>query len=271
MENLIAQAQTFLVSKGYDIIGAILALLIGWIAINLVLNGLRKFLGKRGADPTLIPFLTTVTNAFLKVALIISLAGMVGIKTTSFIAVLSAAGLAIGLALKDSLGNFASGVAVLIFKPCVAGDFIEVGGESGTVKEVQIFHTVLLTPDNKTVILPNSVLTSNSMTNYSTQTNRRFELIIGIDYSDDFNKAKEAIINILKQDGRILEDPAPFARVSNLNSSSVDITVRAWVKKEDYWNTYFDTLETIKLKIEEVGCSFPFPQRVLTVQKGELQ
>lgn len=271
MENLIAQAQTFLVSKGYDIVGAFLALLIGWIAINLVLNGMRKFLGKRGADPTLIPFLTTVANAFLKVALIISLAGMVGIKTTSFIAVLSAAGLAIGLALKDSLGNFASGVAVLIFKPCKAGDYIEVGGQAGVVSEIQIFNTVLLTPDNKTVIVPNSVLTSNSMTNYSTQKNRRFELIIGIDYSDDFNKAKETIINILKQDKRILEDPAPFARVSNLNSSSVDITVRAWVKTEDYWNTYFDTLESIKIKIEEAGCSFPFPQRVLTVQKGELQ
>lgn len=271
MEKIIQEAQTFFIHKGYDIAGAILALIIGWIAINITLNTFKNFLLRKGADKTLVPFMNTVINAFLKVALLITLAGMVGIKTTSFIAVLSAAGLAVGLALKDSLSNFASGVAVLIFKPCKAGDFVEVGGHSGTIKEIQIFHTVMLTADNKTVILPNSILTKNSMINYSTQETRRFEIILGIDYGDDFHKAKELIIEHIASDERILADPAPLARVSSLGASSVDITVRAWVKKEDYWNTYYDTLEALKIKVEGAGLSFPFPQRVVNVvNKGTL-
>lgn len=267
MEELKTVFNELVVEKGIEFAGAIIALIIGWIAINIVLDQLKKGLLKKGADPTLVPFLNAVVNALLKVALVISLASMVGIKTTSFIAVLSAAGLAIGLALKDSLSNFASGVAVLLFKPFKAGDFIEVGSQSGTVKEIQIFSTILLMTDNKTVVIPNSVLTSSSLINYSTQATRRFELILGIDYSDDFEKAKKIIIEQLSNDSRVLTDPAPLARVTNLGASSVDIVVRGWVKKEDYWPTYFDTLEALKLKIEAAGLSFPFAQRVVTYKK----
>lgn len=251
--------------------GALLVFLVGWVVINIIVNVVKSSLVKKGADATLIPFLGSITNSLLKVALVITLLGMVGIKTTSFVAILGTVGLAVGFALRDSLSNFAGGVLVLIFRPVRVGDFVEAGSVSGTVKEIQIFSTILTTTDNKTIILPNGVIANGTVTNYSTQSTRRIEWIIGIDYSDDFEKAKSLIKNMLEKDERVLSDPAPFVRVGALGASSVDITTRAWVKKEDYWPVYHDILEEIKKLFDNEGLSFPFPQRELTYKNAPVQ
>lgn len=248
--------------------GAFLVFIIGWVAINITVNVIKGSLVKKGADATLIPFIGSLSNSLLKVALVISLLGMIGIKTTSFVAILGTIGLAVGFALRDSLGNFAAGVIVLIFKPVKVGDFVEADGHSGTIKEIQIFSTIMTTTDNKTITLPNSKIANNAIINYSTQQNRRVEWIFGIGYGDDFEKAKTLIMNRLNSDERILEDPAPFVRVSNLGASSVDITARAWVSKENYWPVFHDILEQVKKEFDQEGLSFPFPQTEITVVKS---
>ncbi len=251
-------------------LGALLFLAIGWVVINIVVSFIKNSLVKRGADATLIPFVGSLSNSLLKVALIISLLGQVGIKTTSFVAILGTVGLAVGFALRDSLGNFAAGVIVLIFKPIKVGDFIEAGSLSGTVKEIQIFSTIMTTTDNKTITLPNSLVANNAVVNYSTQTTRRVEWIFGIGYNDDFEKAKKIIMEYLEKDERVLKDPEPFVRVSSLGASSVDITARAWVVKENYWPLFHDVIEDIKGEFDRQGISFPFPQREVTVINGTL-
>ncbi|MCF8058310.1 MAG: mechanosensitive ion channel [Bacteriovoracaceae bacterium] len=242
------------------LLGTIFIFFVGWILINITVNILKSTLVKKGADKTLTPFLGSLTNSLLKVALIISLAGMVGIKTTSFVAILGAAGLAIGLALRDSLSNFAGGVIILIFRPFKVGDLVESGSITGTVKEIQIFSTILTTGDNKTIVLPNSILANGAIINYTTQLNRRVDIVFGISYEDDFEVAKSLISDFISIDERVLKDPAPFVRVSALGASSVDITLRAWVKKEDYWAVYHDSLEGIKKEFDKSGISFPYPQ-----------
>lgn len=248
--------------------GALVVLAIGWIAINIIVSVIKNGLVKKGADATLIPFIGSLSNSLLKVALVISLLGMVGIKTTSFVTILGTVGLAVGFALRDSLGNFAAGVIVLIFKPVKVGDFVEAGGISGTVKEIQIFSTILTTGDNKTITLPNSKIANNAVVNYTTQSTRRVEWIFGIGYGDDFEKAKTIIRERLVKDERVLQDPAPFVRVSNLGASSVDITTRAWVLKDNFWPVYYDVLEDIKKEFDGQGISFPFPQTEITVVKS---
>jgi len=250
-----------LIEKAPLFAGALVLLIIGWIAINIFVSLFKGTLEKRKIDQTLIPFLCSVISSLLKVGLAISLIGMIGVQTTSFIAILGAAGLAVGLALQGSLSNFAGGVLVLIFKPFRAGDFIEGGGHSGTVKEIQIFSTILTTPDNKTIILPNASLANGPIVNYSTQMERRVDFVFGISYSDDFEKAKSLLLNMIEGDARILSEPEPLVRVSALGASSIDITTRAWVKKEDYWAVYFDLTENVKKTFDREGISFPFPQR----------
>ena len=242
------------------VLGALLGLIIGWIAINIFVNVIKNGLVKKGADSTLTPFVGSLTNSLLKVALVISLASMVGIKTTSFVAILGAAGLAIGLALRESLSNFAGGVIVLIFRPFKVGDLIEAGAFLGTIKEIQIFSTVLNTADNKTIVLPNSILANGAITNYTTQVNRRVDIVFGISYEDNFEVAKSIIKEFISRDDRVLKDPEPFVRVSALGASSVDITLKAWVRKEDYWAVFHDTLEGIMKEFDHNGASFPYPQ-----------
>lgn len=263
--------QTKVLDLAPHYVGAVVVFIIGWIAINIIVGVIKNSLVKKGADATLIPFLGSLSNSLLKVALVISLLGMIGVKTTSFVAILGTVGLAVGFALRDSLSNFAGGVLVLIFRPVRVGDFIEAAGVSGTVKEIQIFSSILTTTDNKTIIIPNGVIANGTVTNYSTQTTRRVDWVFGIDYGDDFEKAKTLINEFLAKDERIHKDPAPFVRVGALGVSSVDITVRVWVNKADYWPVFHDTLEGIKVLFDREGLSFPFPQRELSYKNAPVQ
>jgi small conductance mechanosensitive channel len=216
---------------------------------------------KREVDPTLTKFVTNLIYFALLTFVIVAALGMLGIQTTSFIAVLGAAGLAVGLALQGSLSNFAAGVLMIIFRPFKVGDLIEAAGATGVVEEVQIFTTQLLTPDNKTIIIPNAQITSDTITNYTTKGTRRADMVIGIGYEDDIDKARAIISDVLSQDERILKEPATQIAVSELADSSVNFTVRPWVKAQDYWGVIFDATETIKKRFDAEEISIPYPQR----------
>ncbi len=257
MENF----KEIIMSQGPGILIGLIVFVILWIVINSFTSMVGRTIDKRGVDPTLSPFVTTMIQLSLKIALLLSLASHYGIKTTSFIAILGAAGLAIGMALKDSLSHFASGVILLWYRPFRVGDYIEGAGTSGTVKEIQLFSTILLTPDNKTIIIPNGSLLNGTMTNYSTQERRRVDITFGVAYSDDFEKAKREILSLIEGDSRVLKDPAPLVRVISLGDNSVNIVSRSWVNKADYWGVYFDLMEGVKKRFDETGLNFPFPQR----------
>ncbi len=246
---------------GLRMLTAIVVLVIGLWIIRAVVRGLGRRMEKSNTDASLSKFLLSLVGVMLKIMLVISVASMIGIEMTSFIAILGAAGLAVGLALQGSLANFAGGVLVLLFKPYKVGDFIDAAGFMGTVNEIQIFNTVLKTPDNKTIIIPNGALSNGSITNFSTEENRRVDMVFGIGYSDDLKKAKEIISSILRADSRVLSDPEPMVVVSELGDSSVNITVRAWCVKADYWGFFFDMQERVKLEFDKQGVSIPFPQR----------
>jgi small conductance mechanosensitive channel len=240
---------------------AVLTLVIGWKLIAVALTLMDKGLAKTNTDPTLLRFLHSLGNTLLKALLIISVAGMVGIETTSFIAIIGAAGLAIGLALQGSLSNFAGGVLILLFKPFKTGDFIEAQGQSGVVEEIQIFTTMLKTGDNKTVIIPNGPLANGNIINYSAKPTRRVDFVFGIGYNDDIDKAKATLQSIVDADERILKDPESLIVVSELADSSVNFTVRVWVNSADYWGVYFATMETVKKRFDSEGISIPYPQQ----------
>lgn len=239
---------------------ALLTLIIGlWVINKVVSVTLSKM--ENSVDPTLHKFIGSLVSVGLKGLLLISVASMVGIATTSFIAVLGAAGLAVGLALQGSLSNFAGGVLILIFKPFKVGDFIEGGGHMGTVKEIQIFNTILSTTDNRRVIIPNGVLSNNSLVNFNIEPTRRVDFVFGIGYDDDIKKTKEVLTRIAENDSRVLKDPAPTIVLSELADSSVNFTVRLWVNTADYWDVYFDTHESVKMAFDAEGISIPFPQQ----------
>ncbi len=240
---------------------AIITLIGGFWAIKILINVLQKSMIARNVDVSLRGFLSSIFSILLKTVLLISVASMVGVQMTSFIAILGAAGIAIGLALQGSLSNFAGGVLIILFKPFKVGDVIEAQGYIGAVNDIQIFNTVLKTPDNKTIVIPNGALSNNSLTNYSTQLTRRVDLTIGIGYDDDLKKARNVIRELIDSDSRILQDPEPFVKVGELGDNSVNFTVRVWCESADYWNIYFDLTEQIKLSFDEKGISFPFPQR----------
>jgi small conductance mechanosensitive channel len=261
MEDILKELQAVVAQYGLQIIGAIATLIIGiWIA-KLLSKSFGKFLGKREVDQTLIKFTVSIVKVALITFVVISAAAQVGIQTASFVAIIGAAGLAIGFALQGSLSNLAAGVMLIIFKPIKVGDYIEGGGDTGSVESVGIFITTLLTPDNKVVYIPNSTLTGGNITNYSAKDTRRVDMVFGIGYSDDIDKAKKVIVEVLNADARVLKDPAPQIVVSELADSSVNFNVRPWVKTADYWGVYFDTTESIKKKFDEQKISIPFPQR----------
>ena len=267
IQNTTAQAEA-LISKGYDwlievgpkFILAIIVLLVGLRIVKGISRLLVKGLDKRNLDPTLKPFLGSLTNILLKAMLFISVASMVGIETTSFVAVLGAAGLAVGLALQGTLQNFASGVMLLIFKPFKKGDVVEAAGYTGTVDAIEIFVTKMLTFQNRLVIIPNGQIASGSLTNFSAMDTARVDFKIGISYSSNIKTAKDVITKIYNEDERVLQDPAPMVVVGNLGDSSVDLVVRVWENAPDYWGVYFDFNERIKVQLEEAGVSIPFPQ-----------
>ena len=239
---------------------AILTLVIGMWLINRLLAFTDKSLQKK-FDPTLIKFIHSLASVGLKAILLISVAAMVGIETTSFIAVLGAAGLAIGLALQGNLSNFASGILILVFKPFKVGDLIESNGYLGTVREIHIFTTTLLTVDNRKVVIPNSSLANNPLINVNAESTRRVDLLFGIGYGDDIDKAKNAIQSVIDGDNRILKIPESLVVVSELADSSVNLTVRVWVNTPDYWDVYFAMHENVKKRFDQEGISIPFPQQ----------
>ena len=255
--------------KGYELVLsytpklalAIVTLFFGLWMISALTKVLKMSMEKSKVDPTLIPFLTSLCSWLLKVLLFISVASMVGIATTSFVAVLGAAGLAVGLALQGSLANFAGGVLIMIFKPYKVGDLIESQGHLGVVKEVQIFNTIITTPHNKRVIIPNGAVSNGAITNYSAEEWLRVDLTIGIAYDEDIVPAKEAILEIMNANEKVLDHPAPFVGVVELADSSVNLAVRPHCKPEHYWDVFFDINEQMKVALDNAKITIPFPQR----------
>jgi len=240
--------------------GAIVVLILGLWITKLITKVIGKSLHKAKTDPSLIPFLKSLTNIVLKILIIISVMGMIGIQMTSFIAILGAAGLAIGMALSGTLQNFAGGVMILVFKPFKVGDFIEAQGYLGTVKEITIFTTILNTVDKKLVILPNGALSTSSLTNFSTEPTRRVDWTFGIAYGDSVENFKKAINDFIAEDARIIKEPASFIGLSELADSSVNFTVRAWVNSADYWDVFFDMNEKVYTRFGDYNLNIPFPQ-----------
>ncbi|MEA3445726.1 MAG: mechanosensitive ion channel [Bacteroidota bacterium] len=248
---------------------AIIVLLIGLWVIKSITKLSYKLMLKRNMDEALTSFLKSFISITLKILLIISVVDIVGVETTSFVAILAAAGFAIGMALSGTLQNFAGGVMLMIFKPFRVGDFISAQGNSGTVNEIQIFNTILKTPDNKTIIQPNGSLSTGSMINYSTEPTRRVDFTFGIGYSDDIDKARTVIRRLIDADTRIHKDPEPFIAISELADSSVNFAVRVWANGGDYWGIFFDLNEAVKKEFDKENISIPFPQTDVHLHKGE--
>lgn len=259
-DQIIAQATEMVVQYGPRLIGAVIVFIIGGWLIKMLTTGFGSMMEKRKMDESLKPFLKSIVNILLKVLLIVSVLSMIGVEMTSFIAILGAAGLAVGLALSGTMQNFAGGVIILIFKPFKVGDVIDTQDHLGTVSEIQIFSTILKTFDNKTIIIPNGSLANSSMTNYSTEEKRRVDWKFGIAYGDDVDKAKSVIKRLADADSRILKDPELFVAVSELGDSSVNFAVRAWVNQPDYWGVFFDMNENIYKTFKKEGLNIPFPQ-----------
>ncbi|UCE30615.1 MAG: mechanosensitive ion channel [Burkholderiales bacterium] len=254
---------------GLKLVAALLILVVGrWVAQWLA--GLsRRLMERAGTDATLVGFARNLIYFALLTFVVIAAIGQLGVQTTSFIAVLGAAGFAVGLALQGSLANFAAGVLMIVFRPFKAGDYVEVAGTAGTVESIQVFTTQLKTPDNKTIIIPNGQITSGTIVNYSAKDTRRVDMTFGIGYGDDIDKAKGVIRDVLGADPRVLPEPAPVIAVVALADSSVNIVARPWVKSSDYWGVLTDTHENIKKQFDAQGISIPFPQRDVHLYKAD--
>ncbi len=250
-----------IVSLGKNLIIALVIFYVGRLIISIVVRGLHKALQRHNVDKTLETFVCNLVRTVLLIVVIIAAIGALGVQTTSFIAIFGAAGLAIGLALQGSLSNFASGVLIVLFRPYKVGDFIEGAGISGSVEQVQILTTILKTGDNKQVIVPNSQIMDSVITNYSANDTRRVDMVVGVSYSDDLDKVRSTIQELVAADQRILAEPACTIAVSALADSSVNFVVRPWVKTPDYWGVMFDLTEAIKKRFDKEGISFPFPQQ----------
>ena len=252
---------------GGRILGAIIIFLIGKMMINWANKLFAKMLEKRKVDASIQSFLKSIVNITLLVLLFLAVIGQLGIELTSFAALLASVGVAVGMALSGNLSNFAGGVIILVFRPYKVGDYIEAStGASGTVTDIQIFHTVLTTPDNRVVFAPNGAMSGAVVTNYSRKDTRRVDFTFGVEYGTDFNQAKAIILEVISQDSRILKDPAPFIELGALADSSMNITVRVWVNAADYWSVNFDMNKNVYATFNERGISFPFPQ--LTVHQA---
>ena len=253
---------------GWTLIKALLVFIVGRFLISMINKLVQRVLLKRNIDPSIKTFVGSLIHIILMILLIVSVVGALGVQTASFAALLASAGVAIGMALSGNLSNFAGGLIILIFKPYKVGDFIEALNMSGTVKEIQIFHTVLTTGDNKVIYIPNGSLSSNAVINYSNQQQRRVDWTFGVEYGTDYAKVKSVLEDILAQDERILQEPAaPFVAMSQLADSSVNYVVRVWVKSADYWDVYFDITRIVYERFNAEGIGFPFPQ--LTIHQAK--
>ncbi|WP_418921824.1 mechanosensitive ion channel family protein [Clostridium ganghwense] len=252
---------------GMKLILAIIVFLIGMKIIKYLAKGVEKVLRKSKIESSLESFILSLTKMALKVLLIITVIDMVGVKTTSIVAIIGSAGLAVGLALQGSLSNFAGGVLILFLKPFKVGDYIEAAGHAGTVQEIQVFYTVLRTPDNRVIVIPNGNLSNSSAVNYSAMDTRRVDLTFGVGYEDDINKVKDVLQGIVQQHKLVLKDPEPFIRVGEHGESSVNFVVRVWCKSEDYWTVHFDLMEIVKIKFDEEGINIPYPHMDVMLRK----
>jgi small conductance mechanosensitive channel len=260
-EQLLSQAQDLVAIYGLKVLAAIAILIIGRIAAGWIRKLVNKMMTRGKADPIIIGFVTSIVYVAVMAFVVVAALGQLGIQTTSFIAILGAAGLAIGLALQGSLSNFAAGFLLIMFRPFKVGDFIEGGGVSGIVESIQIFTTVMRTGDNKTVIVPNSKLLGDNIVNYSAKETRRVDLVVGVSYDADLVEVKRILNEIAAADERVLSDPATVIAVSELADNSVNLVMRMWAKTGDYWGVYFDTTEAVKLRLDEAGIGIPYPQR----------
>jgi len=255
------QAQQLATSYGPKVIAAVVILLLGWLTARFISAGIRRVLTRAKLDHSLIGFSSSLARTGVLAFVIIAALEELGVETTSFAAIIAAVGLAIGFALQSSLGNLAAGVMLLVFRPFKTGDYVEAGGTAGTIKEILIFSTLIETPDNKQVTVPNGLITGANITNYSANATRRVDMVFGIGYGDDIKKAKDLLGEIVTEHPKVLDAPEPVIAVSELADSSVNFVVRPWVKTEDYWSVYFELQETVKLRFDNAGISIPFPQQ----------
>ncbi len=267
-QTIIEQVTSMAVNFAPTLLMAIITLILGFWIIKKITGGLNKAMERRNLDATIRPFLTSLLSVGLKVLLLLSVAGMFGIETTSFIAILGAMAFAIGMALQGSLGNFASGIMILLFKPYKVGDLVEVQGQTGIVNEIQIFNTVLLTLDNKKIILPNSIVTSGAIINISGQGEIRVDMTFGIGYSDDIDKARAIIQKVADSCPQVLKEKPVDIFISELADSSVNFAVRPWCKSDYYWDVYFYMHENIKKQMDQSNISIPFPQMDVHIQNS---
>lgn len=267
VEQLLSKLLDWGIEVGKDLLGAIIIYIVGRFIIKQVGRLLARILEKRKLEISVQTFLRSLVSILLNLILAFAIVSRLGVETTSFAALLASAGVAIGMALSGNLSNFAGGLIILVFKPFKVGDYIEGQNANGTVREIQIFHTILTTVDNKVIYVPNGALSSNAITNYSKQETRRAEWVFGVEYGEDFEKVKAVLQCIIDADPRILKDPAPMIALGALSASSVDIKVRAWAKTADYWDVYFDMNKIVYDTFNKEGIGFPFPQ--LTVHQAK--
>ena len=260
MEKYTSMAVEMVMNYAPKLLLAILTLIVGLFIVKLIVGALGRVMDKKGVDASLKPFLKSLVGSLLKIMLVLSVVGMIGVQMTSFIAILGAAGFAVGMALSGTLQNFAGGAMILIFRPFKVGDFVEAQGFAGVIKEIQIFNTIMKTGDNKTIIIPNAPLSGGAMVNYSTEPQRRVDMVFGIGYEDDIDKAKTVLQKLIDADSRILKDPASMIAVKELADSSVNFVVRAWVNAADYWGVFFDMHENVKKTFDKEKISIPYPQ-----------
>ncbi len=269
LETMLQNLREALTAYGPNILGAVLILVFGWWVAKLLTGGIRRALRRASVDETLVRFLGSVLYVGVMAMVVIAAVGRLGVNTTSFAAVLAAAGLAIGLAFQGTLSNLAAGVLLIVFRPFKTGDYVEAGGVAGTVQEIQIFATVLHTPDNRRIVVGNADVTSAPITNYSANDTRRVDMVFGIAYEDDVQRAKKIVDDMLRADPRVLRDPEPVVAVLELAESSVNLAVRPWCATGDYWSLFFDLNERVKAAFDDAGVTIPFPQRDVHMRAPE--
>lgn len=266
VQELINKGIDLGVEAGKSIIIAIIIYFVGKGLISLINRMLVGMMERKNIDPAIQSFTKSLVNILLMVLLVISVVSALGVNTTSFAALLASAGVAVGMALSGNLQNLAGGIVILLFRPFRVGDYIEAQGTGGTVTEIQIFHTILTTADNKKIYLPNGALSSGNITNYSKEPLRRVDFTVGVEYGEDIDKVRKALSDILSMDERVLQEPAPVIVLGSLADSSVNMSIRVWVKSENYWSVYFETNEKIYNEFNRLGINFPYPQ--LTIHQG---
>ncbi len=268
MDKLLETLTSLTASWGLKVVGAIGLLIVGLIVAKMVRGGVRRGLERASVDATLVPFLSRLVYYIALALVLIAVLGVFGVETTSFAAVLGAAGLAVGLALQGTLSNFAAGVMLLLFRPFKVEDYVEAGGTAGTVQEIGVFATRLHTPDNVLIVVPNSAIWGATIKNYSVNATRRNDMVVGVSYNDDLGKVRQVILDVLAADPRVFKDPEPVVAVSELADSSVNFVVRPWCTKEDYWDLRWDLTRAFKEQLEAAGCSIPYPQNDVHVHQA---